>query len=133
MLNPAGPMVRKNSSSKNGVNAICSFVIVMGLVVMMVLAASSYQHNAALNMELTYKETEIDMHVHHARTLERQVNHMRNEEVHLQSRIRQLELLATQPTEEELSIQRQIFHLEHYQEQVHRGIEEASKRMLRET
>jgi hypothetical protein len=133
MLNPGGPMVRKNSSSNNGGNAICSLVALMGLVVMAVLAASSYQHNYALNRELTYKETEIDMHLHHSRTLERQVKQMRNEEIHLQSRIRQLEQLSTQPTEEELSIQRKLFHLEHYQDQVHRGIEEASKRMLRET
>ncbi|CAB9519735.1 expressed unknown protein [Seminavis robusta] len=138
-LSPPIGSRRRPSYSSNGShshwnhhNWTCAIVSVMGLVVMAVLAASSYQHNASLTMELTYRETEIEMHLDHARNLEHKVNDMRSETIHLHHRIEELEHEMSQPTQEELYIQRQVFHLEHAQEQVRRGVQETAKRMLQE-
>ena len=70
------------------------------------------------------------MHMDHAHSLERRVSQMRGETQHLYNRIEELE--HPPQTQEELNIQRKVFHLQQYHQQVNRGIQQDAQRSLRE-
>lgn len=135
MLNPGPHSSRRRASlllnsNSDDHNWIYTIFAVMGLITFAVLSVSTYEHNAHLNHELLIKEQQIEMHLDHSHELEKRVQRMRSESIYLHNRIDELE--HPQKTEQELQIQRKVFHLEHYQEQLHRGIASQSKRLAME-
>lgn len=122
------PYLRTRHSANLNPNMVCAFLFIIGVLALSVLATTTFQHNTTLTHELQFKEQEIEMHLEHAHALERRVQGLRSETIRMHNRIEELEHPA--PTPEELNIQRKVFHLEHSQEQLHRGIQEQAKRLL---
>lgn len=124
-----GPLARTTSSSSSSFGQwISTLVAIMGVLALSALAASSWQHNIHLQYELNAKESQIDLHLEHAHALEGRVSSMRSETIHLKNRISELE--NPKPTEQELSMQRNINHLQKYQDELHRGLAQQSRWLL---
>ena len=129
MLNPG------SSQSASFISTInCKWawncLIVSGMVVLTLVTFACNNQNNLLRQELRFKETETMMHMDHAHSLERRVSQMRGETQHLYNRIEELE--HPPQTQEELNIQRKVFHLQQYHQQVNRGIQQDAQRSLRE-
>ena len=129
MLNPGPNSYGSHNRSSNGSWA-CHALAVTGMVILAVLGLSSYNQNNLLRQELIFKETEVAMHMDHAHALERRASQMRGETLHLYDKLDELE--HPPQTQEELNIQRKVVHLERYHEHVNQGIQENSRRVLRE-
>lgn len=133
MLNP-GPnhYCRPSScnSHKGNHNWAWQVAATAGLVLLAVFGMSASNHNNLLRQELIYKETEVAMHTDHTHALERRVTQMRGETLHLYDKLDELE--HPPQTQEEQLIERKVQHLEGYHDKINKGIQENSRRILRE-
>ena len=95
-----------------------------------VLGMSASNRNKLLRQELIYKETEVAMHTDHTHALERRVTQMRGETLRLYDKLNELEHPPQTP--EEQVIERKMHKLEQYHDTINKGIQEDSRRILRE-
>ena len=130
MLNPGPNHYCRSSSCNNNQSWAWQVVATAGLVLLAVFGMSASNHNNLLRQELIYKETEVAMHTDHTHALERRVTQMRGETLHLYDKLDELE--HPPQTQEEQIIERKVQHLEVYHDKINKGIQEDSRRILRE-
>jgi hypothetical protein len=108
----------------------------VAMTTLILLAVTLYRYDAELRQELYHKDLQVEDYQQHAKVLERVARALRYEAEHLTRQVAQLEE-ETNPNNNnnnraDSELQQRVLALEHAQLQLHLGVQQLSKRLLRE-
>lgn len=104
-------------------------VSVLSFILLCVLGIAMREHNLELQHTIQMRDHEIEHHIGHSEALETKVNKLKSATFQLTQHV---EALEQRPATGSTELQRKLFHMEHYQMQIHQGIQTSSRRMVQE-